>query len=61
MLPQHDVPQYFLPFPKQISIFSQIYFVVCKCFQFGPVENFVIWERVNPLPHNTAFWHTIDI
>ena len=36
-------PQCFLPFPRQISIFSHIYFVVCKCFQFGPVQNFVVW------------------
>ena len=28
-------PQCFLPVPKQIL--SLIYFVVCKCFQFGPV------------------------
>ena len=27
---------------------NKIYFVVCKCFQFNPVQNFVIWNRVNP-------------
>ena len=27
----------FLPVPRQISILSHIYFVVCKNFQFGPV------------------------
>ena len=26
--------------------FSKLYFVICKCFQFGPVLNFVIWKRV---------------
>ena len=24
-----------------------MYFVVCKCFQFGQGQIFVIWERVN--------------
>ena len=23
--------------------FSNIYFVICKCFQFGHVQNFFIW------------------
>ena len=31
----------FLPFPKQVSIYS--YFVICICFKFEPVQNFVIW------------------
>ena len=30
-------PQCFLPFPKQILIFTQIHFVVCKYSEFGPV------------------------
>ena len=30
-------PQCFLPFLNQISIFSPVYFVICKCFQFGLV------------------------
>ena len=28
-----------------------IYFVICKCFEFGPVLQFVIWCRVNSLPN----------
>ena len=28
-------PQCFLPIPRRIS--SYIYFLICKCFQFGPV------------------------
>ena len=35
--------QCFLPSHKQISIMSYIYFLVCICFQFGPVQNFVLW------------------
>ena len=27
--------------------FSNIRFVVCKCFQFGQGQNFVVWQRVN--------------
>ena len=27
-------PRYFLPFPQQIQFFNDIYFVVCKCFEF---------------------------
>ena len=30
-------PQRFLPFKNKFQLFSHIYFVVCKCFQFGPV------------------------
>ena len=37
--------QCFLPFSDQIS-FSDIYFVVCKCLEFGTVQNFVVWLRV---------------
>ena len=30
-------PQCFLPFPNQFSILhSHFFFVLCKCFQFGP-------------------------
>ena len=28
---------------KEFLFLSYIYFVVCKCFQFGPVQNFVVW------------------
>ena len=27
--------------------FSEIYFVCCECFQFGPVQSFVFWQRIN--------------
>ena len=40
----------------EISILSYIYFVVCKCFEFGHIQNFVFWQRVNPLPHKDIFW-----
>ena len=32
---------------RELLFLSSIYFVVCKCFQFGPVKKFVIWNRVN--------------
>ena len=35
--------QWFLPFPKQISLFRlQFIFVVCKCFQFGQVKKIAV-------------------
>ena len=37
----------FYPSQKKYEFFGYIYFVVCKCFEFGQVENFVDWERVN--------------
>ena len=34
----------FSTLPKtNINFFNHIYFVVCKCFQFWPVQNFVVW------------------
>ena len=42
--------QGFLLFPMSSTLpktnfqfFSHIYFAVCKCFQFGEVQNFIIW------------------
>ena len=32
---------------KEFQFFRYIYFVVCKCFQFGPVYKFVIWFSLN--------------
>ena len=32
----------FYPFQTKFQFFSHFYFVVCKCFQSGPVLNFVI-------------------
>ena len=44
--------QYFLLshnvfYPSEINfhIFSHICFVVCQCFQFGPIEKFVMWKQ----------------
>ena len=38
-------PQCFLScsFQDKLQFFSHIYFVVCKCFQFEPVQNFTVW------------------
>ena len=38
--------QCFLPYKSTKSGFSCIY-VVCKCFQFGSVQNFVVWFGIN--------------
>ena len=46
------------PFPTVFSILSKteiiifVTFVICKCFQFGLVQNFVLWEWVNPISDN---------
>ena len=46
-----------LPFANQISIFHAHLqnFVVCKCFQFGPVLDFDLLYWFNPFPHNDTF------
>ena len=50
---------------KQISAISiKFEIVVCKVFQFTVLENlkFVVWERINPLTHNTKFkWPNIKM
>ena len=33
----------FYPSQNKLQLFNYIYFVVCKCFQFGPVQFFVVW------------------
>ena len=33
----------FYPSQNELQFFSNIYFVVCKCFQIGMVQNFVVW------------------
>ena len=41
-------PQCFLLFPKEISISSHIYFVICKCFKSNPLAQSVAlltWEQ----------------
>ena len=39
-----NVPQCFLPYQRQKSSLELLYYVVCKCFQFGRVVNFVVWK-----------------
>ena len=34
---------FFFTFKIKFWFLSPIYFVVCKCFQFGPVQKFVVW------------------
>ena len=33
----------FYPLQNKFKFFSHIYFVICKCFQFGLSLNFVVW------------------
>ena len=51
LLFSHDV---FYPIRVQICDLSHIY-VVSKCSEFLQVKNFVIFLRVNPLPHDPDF------
>ena len=38
----------FYSFQRKFQILSRIYFDVCKCFQFGFGQVFVVWQRVVP-------------
>ena len=43
---------------NKFKFFSHIYFIICKCFQFSPVQKFVTWWRVKvglTLPQTTNF------
>ena len=40
-------PQCFLLYQRENSHFSNLHFVVCNCFQFGHIQTFVVWLRVN--------------
>ena len=43
----------FSTLPKtNINFWGYIYCVICKYFEFGQVQNFAVWERVNSLPNN---------
>ena len=33
----------FYPSQTKFELFIHIFFVVCECFQFGPVKDFVVW------------------
>ena len=47
-------PQCFLLYQSQkLSFF--VPFVICKCFQFGLVQKFVVWEWFNPFPNKPWF------
>ena len=32
---------------ENAQVLSNVYFVVCKCFQFQLVYNFAVWYRIN--------------
>ena len=40
---------------KLPPFFTKFEIVVCKLFQFGPVQNFVVWERVKHQAINQSF------
>ena len=44
--------QHFQSYQRQIPWFEPY---LNLCLQFGPVYIFVVWYRVNPLPHNSRF------
>ena len=37
---------------SKTEMITFVTFVVCKCFLFGLVQNFVVWELVNSLPND---------
>ena len=39
----------FYPSLSNFQFLSHIYFVICKCFQFGHVQNFVVGEELQAL------------
>ena len=39
----------FYHFHNNFQFLAYIYFVVCICFEFGPVQNFAVWERVKSI------------
>ena len=43
----------FCPIKDRNHHFSNIEFIVSKCFQFGLGQNSIVWERVNSLPNDT--------
>ena len=42
----------FYSFRELSAIFIKFEFVVCRLFQFERSLKFVVWERVNPFPHD---------
>ena len=37
---------FYPPTPYRFQFFSYMYYVICKFFEFGQGQNFVIWKRV---------------
>ena len=48
--------QYYLPLSKTKHL-SDIYSEVCKCFEFGGVQHFVVWLKGKPL---RTFYHLLS-
>ena len=48
----HVFNRHLLFYPSQFQFLSHIYFVTCKCFQFGPVLQFIVWSRINSFPND---------
>ena len=44
----------FYPYHYKFQCLTHIYSVVCKCFQFGQVYKFVVWERVKAFADNKS-------
>ena len=45
----------FSPLSKLEMIICYIQFVGCKCFKCGLVQNFLVWEWINPFPNKPWF------
>ena len=45
----------FYHFQNKLQFLGYIYFVVCICFESGPVQNFVVWERDNCVVKGKAY------
>ena len=46
----------FYPSKNIFQLSNHIYFIICKCFQLGPVLIFVVWGRVKPLPNDKILY-----
>ena len=47
-------PSHVFPFEEILANFIKFKIVLCKLLQFGRLK-FVVWQRVNPFPHNDTF------
>ena len=51
----------FHPFGELSAIFIKFEIVVCQPFQFGPVRNMVVWEKIDSLPPTSRYLTTLKV